>query len=103
MFRQEIHGLSCLFQIMDFRPLFITFALRCFDTVLNINKQTDAAPICAWSFPGAGAFAAYPFPYGFLCIICAEGFKAGKPFLPRSAARYIFPRFYLIARCLQPL
>ena len=60
MFRQEIHGLSRLFQIVDFRPLFIAPALRRLDTVLNINQQTNAA-IRAWSFRRAGASALYPF------------------------------------------
>ena len=41
--------------------------------------------------------------YGFLCIVCAEGFKTGKAFLSRSAAGHIFSRLYLIARSLQPL
>ena len=101
MFRQEIHGLSCLFQIMDFRPLFIAPALRRLDTVLNVDKQGHACfPL--WSFSGSGTPALYPFPYGFLCIVCTEGFQAGKPFLPRSAAGNVFPRFYLIARRLQP-
>ena len=43
------------------------------------------------------------FPYGFLCIVCAEGFKTGKAFLSGSAAGHIFSRLYLIARSLQPL
>ena len=30
--------------------------------------------------------ARYPFPYGFLCIVCAEGFKAGEAFLSGGAA-----------------
>ena len=46
---------------MDFRPVFIAFALRRLDTVLNVDKQTNAAAICAGSFRSAGAFAAYPF------------------------------------------
>ncbi|WP_445082341.1 response regulator [Eggerthella lenta] len=98
MFRQEIHGFRCLFQIMDFRPLLIAPAFLRLDTVLNINEQTNAAAICARSFRSAGAFAAYPFADSFLCIICAEGFKAGKPFLSGSAAGNVFTRFYLIAR-----
>ena len=72
MFRQEIHGLRCLFQIMDFRPLLIAPAFLRLDTVLNINEQTNAAAICARSFCSAGAFAAYPFSDSFLCIVCAE-------------------------------
>ena len=98
MFCQEIHGFRCLFQIMDFCPLLIAPAFLRLDTVLNINEQTNAATICAGSFRSAGAFAAYPFSDSFLCIICAESFKAGKPFLSGSAAGNIFPRFYLIAR-----
>ena len=47
--------------------------------------------------------ALYAFPYGFLCIVCAEGFKTGKAFLSGSAAGHIFSRLYLIARSLQPL
>ena len=43
MFRQEIHCFSCLFQIVDFRPLFIALTLRCLDTVLNVDKQRHAA------------------------------------------------------------
>ena len=83
---------------MDFCPLLIAPAFLRLDTVLNINEQTNAATICAGSFRSAGAFAAYPFSDSFLCIICAESFKAGKPFLSGSAAGNIFPRFYLIAR-----
>ena len=26
------------------------------------------------------------FPYGFLCIVCAEGFKAGEAFLSGGAS-----------------
>ena len=73
MFRQEIHCFSCLFQIVDFRPLFIALTLRRLDTVLNVDKQRHAA-LLSGSFRGAGTLARYPFPYGFLCIICAEGF-----------------------------
>ena len=32
--------------------------------------------LCLWNFGGTGALARYPFPYGFLCIVHAEGFKA---------------------------
>ena len=82
---------------MDFCPLLIAPAFLRLDTVLNINEQTNAAAICAGSFRSAGAFAAYPFADSFLCIICAEGFKAGKPFLSGSTAGNVFTRFYLIA------
>ena len=85
---------------MDFRPLLIAPAFLRLDTVLNINEQTNAATICAGSFRSAGAFALYAFPYGFLCIVCAEGFKTGKAFLSGSAAGDIFSRLYLIARRL---
>ena len=88
---------------MDFRPVFIAFALRRLDTVFNVNQQANAAAICAGSFRSAGAFALYTFPYGLLCIVCAEGFKAGKAFLSGGAAGHIFPRLYLITRSLQPL
>ena len=85
---------------MDFCPLLIAPAFLRLDTVLNINEQTNAAAICAGSFRSVGAFAAYPFTDSFLCIICAEGFQSGKPFLSGSAAGDIFSRLYLIARRL---
>ena len=74
--RQEIHGLSCLFQIVDFRPVFIAFALRRLDTVFNVNQQANAAAICAGSFRSAGAFALYAakstsWPiYHNVCVHC---------------------------------
>ena len=73
MFRQEIHGLCCLFQIVDFRPLFIALTLRRLDTVLNVDKQRNAA-LLSGGFRRLCPSARYPFPYGFLCIVCAEGF-----------------------------
>jgi len=60
---------------VDFRPLFIAPALLRLDTVLNVNKKINALALCLWSFGGTGALARYPFPYGFLCIVCAESFK----------------------------
>ena len=85
---------------MDFRPLFIAPALLRLDTVLNVDKQADAAPLLLGGFGGAGALSGYPFPDGFLCVVRAEGFKTGETLLPRCAARHIFPRLYLIARRL---
>ena len=79
-------SLCRLFQIVDFRPLFIASALLCFDTVLNINEKINALALCLWSFGGTGTLARYPFFYGFLRIVRAEGFQTGKPFLPRCAA-----------------
>ena len=52
----------------------IALALLRLDTVLNVNEQINALTLCLWSFGGAGALARYPFPYGFLCIVRAEGF-----------------------------
>ena len=71
---------------MDFRPLFIAPALLRLDTVFNVNEKINAPALCLGSFGGTGALARYPFPYGFLCIICAEGFQTGKAFLSRCAA-----------------
>ena len=85
MFRQEIHGLCCLFQIVDFRPLFIALTLRRLDTVLNVDKQRNAA-LLSGGFRRLCPSARYPFPYGFLCIIRAEGFKTGEAFLSGGAA-----------------
>ncbi len=85
MFRQEIHGFSCLFQIVDFRPLFIALTLRRLDTVLNVDKQRHAA-LFSGSFRRFCPSARYPFPYSFLCIVCAEGFKACEAFLSGGAA-----------------
>ena len=52
----------------------IALALLRLDTVLNVNEQINALTLCLWSFGGTGAPARYPFFYGFLCIVRAEGF-----------------------------
>ena len=58
-----------------------------------INRESiDAIRTAVWELEKAG--------YSFLCIICAEGFQSGKPFLSGSAAGDIFSRLYLIARRL---
>ena len=85
---------------MDFRPLFIAPALLRLDTVLNVDKQADAAALLLGDFGGAGALSGYPLPDRFLCVVCAEGFKAGETLLPRCAARHIFSRLDFIARRL---
>ena len=84
---------------MDFRPLFIAPALLCLDTVFNVNKQRYAALLFG-SFRRPCALACNPFFDCFLCIICTEGFLAGKAFLSGSAAGDIFSRLYLIASLL---
>ena len=59
--------------------------------------------LCLWNFGGTGALARYPFPYGFLCIVRAEGFKAAAAagYSSRRAARgyihfvaYLFPALF---------
>ena len=47
----------------------------------NVN-----AALLSGSFRHLCPSARYPFPYGFLCIVCAEGFKAGEAFLSGGAA-----------------
>ena len=54
------------------------------DTV-HFLKQRHAA-LLSGSFRHLCPSARYPFPYGFLCIVCAEGFKAGEAFLSGGAA-----------------
>ena len=44
------------------------------------------AALLSGSFRHLCPSARYPFPYGFLCIVCAEGFKAGEAFLSGGAA-----------------
>ena len=75
---------------MDFRPLFIAPALRCLDTVFNVNKQRYAALLFG-SFRRLCALALYPFFDCFLCIICTEGFKRVNRSCPGRGRRYIFP------------
>ena len=70
---------------MDFRALFIAVTLRRLDTVLNVDKQRNAA-LLSGGFRRLCPSARYPFPYGFLCIIRAEGFKTGEAFLSGGAA-----------------
>ena len=72
-FGEKVHSLCRLFQIVDFRPLFIALTLRRLDTVLNVDKQRNAA-LLSGGFRRLCPSARYPFPYGFLCIVCAEGF-----------------------------
>lgn len=51
-------------------------ALCCFlalGTVLNVDKQRNVA-LLSGGFRRLCPSARYPFPYGFLCIVCAEGF-----------------------------
>ena len=50
---------------MDFRPLFIALTLRRLDTVLNVDKQRNAA-LLSGGFRRLCPSARYPFPYGFL-------------------------------------
>ena len=40
----------------------------------NFTVEETNLTLCLWSFGGAGTLARYPFPYGFFCIVCAEGF-----------------------------
>ena len=96
MFRKEVERLCRLLQIVDFRPLFIAPVLGCLNAVLNVNQQGNAA-LCLWSFDASGASALYSFSYGFLCIICAEGFQTGISFLPRHQTGHILSPFNLIA------
>jgi len=78
---------------MDFRPLFIAPALLRLDTVLNVDKQADAAPLLLGGFGGAGALSGYPFPDCFLCVVRAEGFKTGETLLPGARHDTYFPGF----------
>jgi hypothetical protein len=41
VFRQEIHGLGGLFQIVQLRPMGEACALLCLDVILDINEQAD--------------------------------------------------------------
>ena len=81
--------------------MLIAPAFLCLDAVLNVDNKRDTAALLLRSFGSAGALALDTLRYGFLCIIRAEGFEAGKAFLPRCAARYVFTGLYLIARSLQ--
>ena len=81
--------------------MLIAPAFLCLNAVLNVDNKGDTAALLLRGFGGAGAPAHDTLRYGFLCIIRAEGFKAGTPFLPRCAARYVFTGLYLIARRLQ--
>lgn len=58
----------------------------CRVTERKYSKSINALALCLWSFGGTGTLARYPFFYGFLRIVRAEGFQTGKPFLPRCAA-----------------
>ena len=50
------------------------------------EASTDTKEVLSGSFRHLCPSARYPFPYGFLCIVCAEGFKAGEAFLSGGAA-----------------
>ena len=73
---EEVIRLCCLFQIVDFRPLFIAPALRRFDTVFNVNEQRHA-PICLRDFCSAGMLALYPFLDCVLGVVCADSPLSG--------------------------
>ena len=68
---EEVIRLCRLFQIVDFRPLFIALALRRFDTVFNVNEQRHT-PICLRDFCSAGTLALYPLLDCVLGVICAD-------------------------------
>ena len=100
VFRQEIHGLGGLFQIVQLRPMGEARALLCLDVVLDINEQADLSVTLLRLLRWSGA-SGDPGGKGFFGIIYAKGFQTGEPFLIRCFGGDILAALDLITFPLQ--
>ena len=90
MFRQVVHGLSRLFQIIQLRPVRKTGTLLCFDIILNINEQADPPVTLLRLFGWTGA-SGDPGGNGFLRVIRVQDLHPGKTFLVGGSVGNVFP------------
>ena len=100
VFRQEIHGLGGLFQIVQLRPMGEARALVCFDVVLDINKQANLS-VPLLRLAGRSGTSDDPGSKGFFGVVRTQGFQTGKSFLIRRSGGDILAALDLITLSLQ--
>ena len=101
MFGEKVHGGGRPFQILNGCPPLVSGALLSLDVVLNINEQVDIFAALPGLLGGTGA-SDNPGGNGFFCIIGAQGFEPGKPFLVRRPGGDILSPLDLVSFSLQP-
>ena len=100
VFRQEIHGLGGLFQIVQLRPMGEACALLCLNVILDINEQADlSAPLLRLA--GRSGASGDPGGKGFFGVVHTQGFQTGESFLIRRSGGDILAVLDLIAFSLQ--
>lgn len=77
MFRQEIHGLGGLFQIVQLRPMGEACALLCLDVILDINEQADLS-VLLFRLAGRSGTSGNPGGKGFFGVVHTQGFQTGE-------------------------
>ena len=100
VFRQEIHGLGGLFQIVQLRPMGEACTLLRLDVVLNINEQADLS-VLLFRLAGRSGASGNPGSKGFFGVVHTHGFQTGESFLIRRSGGDIFAPLDLIAFSLQ--
>ena len=100
VFRQEIHGLGGLFQIVQLRPMGEACALLCLDVILDINKQADLS-VLRFRLAGRSGTSDDPGGKGFFGVVNPQRFQTGEPFLIRCSGRDILAALDLITFSLQ--
>ena len=100
VFRQEIHGLGGLFQIVQLRPMGEACALLCLDVILDINEQADLS-VLRFRLAGRSGTSGNPGGKGFFGVVHTQGFQTGESFLIRRSGGDIFTPLDLIAFSLQ--
>ena len=100
MFRQEIHGLGGLFQIVQLRPMGEACALLCLDVILDINEQADLS-VLRFRLVGRSGTSGNPGNKGFFGVVHTQSFQTGEPFLIRRSGGDILAALDLITFSLQ--
>ena len=100
VFRQEIHGLGGLFQIVQLRPMGEACTLLCLDVVLDIKEQADLS-VQLNLLAGRTVPYGHPGGKGFFGVVHTQGFQTGESFLIRRSGGDIFAPLDLIAFSLQ--
>ena len=95
MLRQEVHGFSGLFQIVQLRPMGEACALLRLDVVLNINEQADLS-VPLFRLAGRSGTSGNPGGKGFFGVVHTQGFQTGESFLIRRSGGDIFAPLDLI-------
>lgn len=100
VFRQEIHGLGGLFQIVQLRPMGEACALLCLDVILDINEQADLS-VLRFRLVGRSGTSGNPGNKGFFGVVHTQSFQTGEPFLIRRSGGDILAALDLITFSLQ--